>query len=243
MQFIRLVSMLALTTAVVPGFADPPAVHSRADLLQGTSLRRFFDFETIASRWEGDGSVRAGALRVEAEGGGDWAVAWSPWKGGVTWAAEWEVRRGGGAFEAEHGFLISGDEGRDRVRIRFSPEGRVAVERLVGGERVILFPWTGFGGLHGSGWNRLALRLHRGMLSVIVAGEEVLTVALPGLEVRSIGLTTAPGGAIDFDHLALHGAIGPGPAGRVDSSCLPRCLVAGVPAWPRQRPGAPGPGA
>jgi tetratricopeptide (TPR) repeat protein len=202
----RLLAGIALFLAAAGASAQNSFVHSRYDLLQGTSLDRFFDFETNGSGWTGAGTITAGVLRLESPFVGEGASAYHAWEGGDPFAIEWEARPVGGPFEAEHDLLLGYEPGLQGVRIRFSYEGSVSIDRVRGAAFETIAPWTAAGARAGAAWGHYGVRLYRGRLSVVVGGEEVLGAVLPPVYGGTLGFHVSPGAVCEFDHIALHGA-------------------------------------
>jgi tetratricopeptide (TPR) repeat protein len=202
----RVLTVIFLLLAAGIAGAQERMVHSRDDLLLGTTLERFFDFDGAAPGWAGYDSIASGGLRMGAPCVGGWAGAYLEWSGGDPFAIEWETRRVGGPLEAEHALLVGYEPGFGGLRIRFAPEGRIGVERVQGDLAEPVAPWTSVVALPGTGWVRCAARVHRGRVAVLLAGEEVLSVPLPETRGGSIGFAVSPGGAFEFDHVALHGS-------------------------------------
>ncbi|MFH1680906.1 MAG: hypothetical protein ABIH26_09720, partial [Candidatus Eisenbacteria bacterium] len=200
----RVLAIAALILAAAGASAQDRMVHSRGDLLLGTTLDRFFDFEGGAREWRGAGSFESGVLRIGAPFVGDWVRAFYHWEGGDPFALEWEARPAGGPLEAEFALLLGYEPGLGEVRVRFSPEGVVAVDRLRGGFDEAITPVVSQTVQRGAGWGSYAVRAYRGRLSVVVAGEEVLNAELPGPGGGAIGFAVSPGGIFEFDHVALY---------------------------------------
>ncbi len=207
----HLLAAVVLILAAAPASAQVRVVNSRADLLLGTSLDTFYDFERNGSGWSGDGTVQAGVLRLEAPFVGDGAGAYRAWEGGDPFAIEWEARPVGGPFEAEHALLLGYEPPLQGVRVRFSYEGNVSVDRVRGAAFETVAPWTAVPS-RGAAWTRYAVRVYRGRLSVVVAGEEVLNAILPPLSGGAIGFHASPGAVSEFDHVALYEAARPAAA-------------------------------
>jgi len=217
-MFRSLCALLLL--AFPPGVAlgAPSLVHSRADLLRGVRLERFVDFQAGSHAWSGDGAAEDGAYLLAAPVGGGWVAATTSWEGEGDFALEVEVRRFSGPYEAEYGILLEPRSGGAGIRVLLTNEGRLRVDQVRPGVEEALTPWTVGGRLHSGDWNRIALRVSGGRLSVGAAGEEVLVVDLPPFERGRVGFAAGGEGAFLFDNLALYSEEGmagglPSPAG------------------------------
>ncbi|MBM3320071.1 MAG: hypothetical protein FJY73_05280 [Candidatus Eisenbacteria bacterium] len=200
----RVLAAIVLIFAAADAFPLERVVHSRADLLQGTALDRFFDFGGNGQGWRGVGRFEGGVLHLEAPFVGDWGRAFFHWEGADPFAIEWEARPAGGPLDAELALLVACEPGASEVRVRFSPDGRVSVDRMRGGWFETIAPAVSQSVQRGSGWGSYAVRVSRRVLSVVLAGEEVLTAELPESSGSAIGFAVSPGGVFEIDHVALH---------------------------------------
>ncbi|MBN1827170.1 MAG: hypothetical protein JW958_13010 [Candidatus Eisenbacteria bacterium] len=180
-------------------------IYSRADLLAGTALECFDSFDGIRTLWRGAGEALGGELRIVAPEG-EWAAAWIPCGelSRVT-VVEWEGARRAGPPESGWAFLLgAGTVENGGVRVLFSGGMMVRVERFGAAGTEILAGPVSPPGLFLSGWNRAAVRIEKGRITVVIAGEEALAAPLPDSTWSAIGLAAGPGSAFVFDNIALH---------------------------------------
>lgn len=183
--------------------AQVSLVHSRADLLRGLQLDRFYSFDGPSSDWEG-GEFVSGFLKIDSPFGGGTRIAANRWSPGERFAIEFESRFGGGPVDSEFGLILDYRQGREGIRVRFRSNGNVLVELFrPGSQGEPIAEWKGGTRYRAEGWNRLAVRGDRRRLSIVVGGEEILVVELPFVEEGGIALYGSAGARYDFDHVAL----------------------------------------